>query len=98
MQTNTYQGVLVTDGTNSYSVFTYCCGIMEWSDEPTTIGFKINSHYLNNPYSGNSANTIACANQLSEWSTVLYSLSPGSMFAWMEFPSEYSEIRDSSPG
>ena len=77
--------MLITDGWNSYTVFIYRCGYMEWSDEPTIIGFKITqSYFQNNPYSGNYANNIACANSsLSEWSNVLYTLhSTRGMFGW----------------
>ena len=60
---------------NSYTVFIYRCGYMEWSDEPTIIGFKTNTYFQNNPYSGNSANRIACTNSpQNEWSNMLYSL------------------------
>ena len=75
MQTNSFQGVLITDGVNSYTVFIYGCGYMEWSDEPTIIGFKTNTYFQNNPYSGNYANRIACANLPQiKWSNTLYSL------------------------
>ena len=75
MQRNSFQGVLVTDEVDSYTVFIYRCGHMEWSDEPTTIGFKTDSFFLNNPYSGNNANNISCASSpQSEWSNVLYPL------------------------
>ena len=86
MQTNSFQGVLITDGMDSYTMFIYRCGYMEWSDEPTIIGFKITlSYYQNNPYSGNYANNIACVNNssLSEWNNVLYTLYSRSMFIWL---------------
>ena len=74
-QTNTFQCILITDGVNSYTVFIYRCGYMEWSDEPTIIGFKTNTYFQNNTHSGNSANRIACANlPQNEWSNVLYTL------------------------
>lgn len=74
-QTNTFQAVLITDGTASYAVFTYRCGLMNWSENPSVIGFKTETYWETNPYSGDDANDIACANSPgSQWSNVLYTL------------------------
>ena len=75
-QTNTYQGVLVTDGVQSYALFTYKCGEMEWSGG-ATIGFGANDElYANLRLSGSSqANAVACLNSpTTEWSNLLYKL------------------------
>ena len=78
MQTNSFQGILITDGAYSYTVFIYQCGHMEWSDEPTVIGFKTNSYFQNNQYSGNYAHDISCTNSSeNKWSNLLYTLTGG---------------------
>ena len=57
---NTFQGVLITDGSSSYAVFIYKCGSMRWGGG--VIGWQeslsqYNSHYL----SGDSnSNDIGC--------------------------------------
>ena len=81
LQTNSFQGILITDGSTSYAVFTYRCGYMGWSDEPTLIGFRTGSYYTTNSFSGNSANDIACANSPeSVWTNVFYTLGNSSMY------------------
>ena len=63
-QSNTYQGILITDGVNSYTVFTYLCGEMQWS-RGATIGYNAaGDFYFNHPFTGTeNAHTIACENQ-----------------------------------
>ena len=81
LQTNSFQGILITDGYSSYAVFTYRCGYMDWSDEPTLIGYRIGSYDSTNSYSGNSANNIACAySPHSVWSNELYTLGNFGMY------------------
>ena len=66
MQTNTFQGVIITDGIQSYFVFTYICGKMEWSGqglETATVGYNSNGDYYdNNPANGlpDIAQIISC--------------------------------------
>ena len=71
--TNTFQAILITDGTDSYAVFIYECGGMEWSGG--VIGwqdssFNYASHYL----SGHSdSNDIGCLYS-SSYSAVVFRL------------------------
>ena len=64
---------MITDGTYSYTVFTYKCGLMEW-DNGATIGFDAASDtYANHDP---SSSDVACLNmQYSNWSNVVYLLS-----------------------
>lgn len=74
MQTNTYQEILVTDGTTSYTVFIY---LMGWSGY-ASIGYYAVGKFSQNHLLANSAsaNTIACVNlSTSVWSNVVYQLS-----------------------
>ena len=77
MQTNTYQGVLVTDGTTSYAVFIYQCGLMGWSGYASIGYYAVGNFSQNHPLANSvSANTIACVNlPTSVWSNVVYQLS-----------------------
>ena len=75
-QTNTYQGILVTNGYSSYAVFIYNCDLMGWSGG-AVIGYTAadttfyESHYL----SGTRSEEIACLNSpASPWSNVVYRL------------------------
>ena len=80
-QTNTFQAVLVTNGTKSYAVFTYMCDRIEWSDE-ATIGFDAGGEfYTNHPLSGQFvSNAIDCVHQPdSVWNNVIYDLVPESI-------------------
>lgn len=60
-QANTFQAVLITDGTKSYAVHIYKCGEMEWGDE-STIGFNAGADYFeNHPITGHfQSHLIAC--------------------------------------
>ena len=81
MQTNTFQGILITDGKQSYTVFIYQCGSMEWYRSPT-IGFQADSTlYKNHDLSGKSTSEdIACLNApRSNWSNVVYKLDSGKL-------------------
>ena len=73
--TNTFQGVLITDGSNSYAVFLYYCPSMEWSGN-AVIGWQASSsRYRNHPLSGNSdASEVACLNPDSSYNTVIFQL------------------------
>ena len=76
LQTNTYQGVLVTDGVQSYALYTYRCGEMEWSGG-ATIGFGASDElYANLRLSGSAGVlAVACLNSpTTEWSNILYNL------------------------
>ena len=76
LQLNSYQAVLITDGQASYAVFTYKCGMLEWSAN-ATIGFNTDGTLYRNHYlsGSSSAVNIACLNSLdSPWSSVVYQL------------------------
>ena len=69
---------MVTSGSQSYAIFTYQCGAMQWSGE-ATIGFIAdNTFYRNHILSGlSNSNDIACQNSLSSvWNNVIYALIP----------------------
>lgn len=78
LQTNTFQAIAITDGSQSYAIYTYRCGQLLWPGG-ATIGFNggaVGDFYANHPLSGNSANSIACINSdVTEWSNVLYNIS-----------------------
>ena len=75
LQTNTFQGLIVTNGPTSYAVFTYKCGLLEWSGD-AVIGFRSEQDHLSiHPLSGSSAQLIACENSsVSNWTNVIYRL------------------------
>ena len=77
MQTNTFQGTLITDGIESYAVFTYKCGLMEWTFNGATIGYNADGdYYQNHPNTGSLfAHEIACLNPDSVWNNVVYKIS-----------------------
>lgn len=66
--------MVITDGMTSYALYTYQCGLMEWSGF-ATVGFNLNGDlYENHPLTGlPSANAIACLNQ-SRWYNQIYQL------------------------
>ena len=85
LQTNTFQAVLVTDGANSFALFIYRCGDLQWSGgggfEPgsvgATIGFGASSElFSNHRLSGTpSVTSIACLNTPdNQFFTVLYEI------------------------
>ena len=72
-QENSFQVIFITDGTNSYSVFTYNCELMEW-DKNVTIGVNAGDDFYDN-YDPSSSD-IACLNLPdSNWTNVVYLLS-----------------------
>ena len=76
LQTNTFQGLVITNNSVSYAVYIYKCGLMHWDGE-ATIGFKADRTYFrNNPLSGrDDADSISCTNSpLSIWTNVIYRL------------------------
>ncbi len=85
MQVNTFQAILITDGTASYTVFTYRCGSMGWSFNGATIGYNAAGDYFeNHPNTGSFvSHEIACLNRPgSEWFNVVYNISvdtPGTL-------------------
>ena len=75
MQTNTFQGLVITNGYQSFTVFTYRCGKMQWSGN-AVIGFKANSELSAiHKLSGRNAKLVACRNLPTNiWSNVVYQL------------------------
>ena len=76
LQTNTFQGILVTDYSRSFAVFTYNCGDLEFSNR-ATIGFSSGDGlFANHPATQRgSAQSIACLNQpVTPWVNVVYEL------------------------
>lgn len=75
-QRNSYQGIVITDGTRSYAVFIYNCQLLN-NLSFAGIGYYFSStqqkeHRLSNT---NASSTIACVNLPgSPWSTVIYRL------------------------
>lgn len=80
-QTNTFQAVVITSGNESYALFTYECGSMQWSSK-AVIGISVNYtythvHRLSNTY---RTNEVACINvPATVWSNVLYQISDGAV-------------------
>lgn len=69
LQTNTFQGVIITDSVQSYYVFSYICGKLEWSglgSETAIVGFNSNAEYFDNHPAnglGNISRIVACGIQ-----------------------------------
>ena len=66
----------MTDGVQSYALFTYRCGEMEWSGG-ATIGFGASDELHSNLRLSDSfrAVAVACLNSpTTEWSNLLYKL------------------------
>ena len=59
-QTNTYQGVLITDGVNSYSVFIYECGRLAESTVARIGYFFSSTTFIEHDLSGDRPSDIAC--------------------------------------
>ena len=74
-QSNSYQAVLVTDGTKSYCLFIYHCDLLQ--THHAAIGFSASgnffySHRLSLSY---YSNEVACSNRPdSDWNTLLYAI------------------------
>ena len=53
---------MITDGNNSFAVFTYQCGLLDWS-RGTIIGYNAAGDFFeNHGLSSGSAEAIACIN------------------------------------
>ena len=76
---NTYQAVVITDGSESYTVFTYMCDLMKWSGlyNYPTIGFNAaGTLFANHPLTGREeANNIDCIGDNQQYNNVWYKLS-----------------------
>ena len=77
MQENNFQVVLATDGTQSFAVFTYKCGELNWSYLRASIGFSASSSVFANHHLSRllNVNDIACLESPSPpWSNVVYQI------------------------
>ena len=75
LQTNTYQGLVITDFNSSYAVFIYKCYDLEFSGS-AAIGFTAgNVLFSNHRISGYRAKNVACINYPeSSWVNLVYKL------------------------
>ena len=76
-QNNTYQGILATNRVESFALFTYKCGELDWG-RGTNIGFGASDElYANLCLSGtDQATAVACLNSpTTEWSNLLCQIS-----------------------
>ena len=70
LQENSFQAILITDGTNSYSIFTYDCSRTEWGSS-VTIGFSA----AGEPYANHDPSSSDIASLNTPDSNVIYRLS-----------------------
>ena len=75
-KTNTFQGILITDGSSSYAVFIYDCGSMEWGGG--VIGWQEgSSQYNSHSLSGDiNSNDIGCLYS-NTYSAVVFKIDNG---------------------
>ena len=70
---------MITDGKDSYTVFTYMCDLIQWSGlwRYPTIGYNAaGALYANHPLTGHEeANQIDCTNNGSQYTSVVYKIS-----------------------
>lgn len=70
MQTNNYQGIVVTDGLSTHVIFTYICGEIQWSSLGTNraavVGYNGVTSFYNHPLSGFSSigESISCTGEI----------------------------------
>ena len=82
MQENNFQVVLATDGIQSFAVFTYKCGELNWSHNRASIGFSASSSVFANHRLSRllNVNDIACLESPSPpWSNVVYQIDEDGM-------------------
>ena len=72
--TNTFQGILISDGSSSYAVFIYDCSNMEWGGG--VIGWQQSTtQYASYTESGlRSSNRAVCGFQTSSYTTLVYKI------------------------
>ena len=81
---NSYQALVITDGGNTYTVFTYNCDLMQWSGywRHAIVGYNARgSLFENHPASGIEviSTAVACPNKIHyqvPWSNLVYKISP----------------------
>ncbi len=78
-QENTFQGIIISNGTKVYAVFTYVCEDMEWSDA-AVVGYNAGGEpYQNHLLSGGpESRVIGCVHRpSSDVNNVVMDLAPG---------------------
>lgn len=76
LRNNSYQAVVITDGTKSYVVYTYKCGLMEWSGA-AVIGYNaVGTYFENHNISGSRTHDVACLALPEEVNNLVYDLVP----------------------
>ena len=70
--TNTFQGILISDGSSSYAVFIYDCSNMEWGGG--VIGWQQSTTQYGSYYASGqtSSNSAVCGLQTSSFTTFVY--------------------------
>ena len=81
LQKNTFQGLVITDGSRSYTVFTYKCGLLQWSGldgfyPHAVIGYNFRGQLMNHHLSGSSLvlNVSCTNNSATPWSNLVYAI------------------------
>ena len=72
--------MIANQGLTSYAIFTYKCGLLQWTTNNATIGYSVgHNNFANHPLSRTSRVTdIDCLNYPSSvWSNVVYNLTEG---------------------
>ena len=78
--TNTFQGILISDGSSSYAVFIYDCSNMEWGGG--VIGWQQSTtQYASHDNSDDrDSNEAVCRYQTSSFTTLVYRVDSGKPF------------------
>ena len=78
--TNTFQGILISDGSSSYAVFIYDCSNMEWGGG--VIGWQQSTtQYASHDNSDDrDSNETVCRYQTSSFTTLVYRVDSGKSF------------------
>lgn len=80
---NSYQAIVITNGRQTFAVFTYNCGLLQWTGfgVHAVVGFNAFGELFENHVLSGSLDIgdIACVNEpCSEWSNQVYQISlPG---------------------
>ena len=71
----------MTDGYQSYAVFIYLCGSLQWRSSDLAIGFHSQNFSPTKMHRSidlvNVTDALACANLPNKWNTLVYDLIPG---------------------
>ena len=73
-QTNTFQAVIASNGSLTYSVFTYKCGLIRDFNLVAAVGYSAKPNFYQY-YPPHNLINISCVNQpASNWSNVVYEI------------------------